>query len=280
MIADDFLKTFNSKICGFAVLKSLYCIILCQCHHPHFTYFLSCISRFLLVNLSKLVLGCWSNALEKHKKVLKLSGHSPGPPLGNSQALPQNPIARFKPIIRVVVFFIGPNCIRISLSPHFYMKIYTQSDKTWFNGMGHPIKLGGSNKIWGPVSTFIPPGKFSLWGPAHPPFENFLLDALNSEQKPFVKNRSTGPVRNRSTGRSTSVDFENYRLGRVNPDRFHLWPCWQDMGSTCSLGHVVASLGKTFYDDYYLCLLVTNKQQIQWTWIWQNPQNLWIAGNF
>ena len=28
------LKTFINKIFGFAVLKSLYCIILCQCHHP------------------------------------------------------------------------------------------------------------------------------------------------------------------------------------------------------------------------------------------------------
>ena len=31
-----------------------------------------------------------------------------------------------------------------------------------------------------------------------PPFENCSLDALISEQKPSVKNRSTGPVRNRS----------------------------------------------------------------------------------
>ena len=43
-----------------------------------------------------------------------------------------------------------------------------------------------------------------------PPFENFLLDTLNSEQKP-VKHRSTGAVRNRSTG----VDFEIYWSGRV-----------------------------------------------------------------
>ena len=56
-----------------------------------------------------------------------------------------------------------------------------------------------------------------------PLFEIFLLDALNSEQKSSVKNRSTGPVRNRSTGpvrnrltgRSTGVDFEIYRSGRV-----------------------------------------------------------------
>ena len=29
-------------------------------------------------------------------------------------------------------------------------------------------------------------------------------------------------------------------------------------------GHVVASLDKTLYDDY-LCLVASNKQQIQWT---------------
>ena len=55
------------------------------------------------------------------------------------------------------------------------------------------------------------------------PFENFSLHTWNSEQKPSVKNRSTGQVRNRSTGqvrnrstgRSTGDDFEIYRSGRV-----------------------------------------------------------------
>ena len=53
------LKTFISKILGFAVLKSLYCIILCQCHHPpsHILSFMY-ITRFLLVNLSNFGLGC------------------------------------------------------------------------------------------------------------------------------------------------------------------------------------------------------------------------------
>ena len=51
--------------------------------------------------------------------------------------------------------------------------------------------------------------------PPTPPLQNFSLDALNSEQKPAVKNRSTRLVRNRSTGRSTGVDFEIYRSGRV-----------------------------------------------------------------
>ena len=35
-------------------------------------------------------------------------------------------------------------------------------------------------------------------------------------------------------------------------------------------GHVVASLDKTVYDDY-LCLVASNKQQIQWTSIPRNP---------
>ena len=51
--------------------------------------------------------------------------------------------------------------------------------------------------------------------PPPPPFENFSLDTLNSEEKPSVKNRSTC--------RSTGDDFEIYRSGRKNPDRFHLW---------------------------------------------------------
>ena len=52
-----------------------------------------------------------------------------------------------------------------------------------------------------------------------PPFGNFSLDTLNSEQKLSAKNRSTGPVRNqstgRSTGRSTGDNFEIYRSSRV-----------------------------------------------------------------
>ena len=36
-------------------------------------------------------------------------------------------------------------------------------------------------------------------------------------------------------------------------------------------GHIVASLHKTLYNDY-LCLVASNKQQIQWTRIRRNPQ--------
>ena len=69
------------------------------------------------------------------------------------------------------------------------------------------------------VKTFLrvflrPPSEITNFNtsPMPPPlFENFLLDTLNSEQKPSVKKQSTGAVRNRSTG----VDFEIYRSGHV-----------------------------------------------------------------
>ena len=57
-----------------------------------------------------------------------------------------------------------------------------------------------------------------------PYFENFSLNTFNSEQKPSAKNRLTGTVKNRSTG----DDFEIYRSGRENPDRFHLWTLSQE----------------------------------------------------
>ena len=40
-------------------------------------------------------------------------------PTGGAYSDPPNPLAGFKPILCLVVFFIGPNCMRISLSPHF-----------------------------------------------------------------------------------------------------------------------------------------------------------------
>ena len=61
-----------------------------------------------------------------------------------------------------------------------------------------------------------------------PYFENFSLNTLNSEQKPSAKNRLTRPVKNRSTGRSAGDDFEIYRSGRENPDRFHFWTLSQE----------------------------------------------------
>ena len=43
-------------------------------------------------------------------------------------------------------------------------------------------------------------------------------------------------------------------------------------------GHVFASLIKTLYNDY-LCLVVSNKYQIEWTKVRKNPQEHWIIGN-
>jgi len=43
-------------------------------------------------------------------------------------------------------------------------------------------------------------------------------------------------------------------------------------------GHIVASLHKTLYDDY-LCLVASNKQQIQWTRIQRNQEGSWNTGN-
>jgi len=43
-----------------------------------------------------------------------------------------------------------------------------------------------------------------------------------------------------------------------------VWSWTRDLGSTPTLiEHVVASLDKALYDDY-LCLVSSNKQQIQW----------------
>ena len=50
---------------------------------------------------------------------------------------------------------------------------------------------------------------------------NLSLGLFNTEHKPSVKKRSTGPVSDRSTG----VDFEFYRSRRVQKILigFHLW---------------------------------------------------------
>ena len=51
-------------------------------------------------------------------KCAEASGAPPRTPRGSSQR-PPDPLAGFKPILCLVVFFVGPNCMRISLSPHF-----------------------------------------------------------------------------------------------------------------------------------------------------------------
>ena len=48
---------YISEIFGFAVLKLLYCIILCQCHHPPLHILSFSWSRYLLVTLSKFGVG-------------------------------------------------------------------------------------------------------------------------------------------------------------------------------------------------------------------------------
>ena len=56
-----------------------------------------------------------------------------------------------------------------------------------------------------------------------PLFENFSLDALNSEQKPSAKIIGR-PGRSETSCEllPTGVDFKIYRSGRENPDRFDL----------------------------------------------------------
>ena len=48
------------------------------------------------------------------------------------------------------------------------MKIYSHRKKNYLMAWA-PIRLGGTIRFGGPVSTFVPPGKFSLWGPACQP---------------------------------------------------------------------------------------------------------------
>ena len=67
---------------------------------------------------------CWNVdqmlyfTLEKHKNSLSFRGSAPDPAWGAHSALP-DPLAGFKPILSLIVFFIGPNCMQILLSPHF-----------------------------------------------------------------------------------------------------------------------------------------------------------------
>ena len=87
-------KSFICKIFGLAVAKSLYCIILCQCHHPPPTYFLSCISHFLLVNLSKFGAGMLIKCCilpSRNIKSAKASGAPPQTHWGSSQRYPKPP---------------------------------------------------------------------------------------------------------------------------------------------------------------------------------------------
>ena len=81
---------------------------------------------------------------------------------GVAHSAPPDPLAGFKPILCLVVCFIGPNCMRISLSPHFKMKIDIHQTKNDLTAWA-PIRLGGPNKIWGPGIDLRTPWKiFSL----------------------------------------------------------------------------------------------------------------------
>jgi len=51
-----------------------------------------------------------------------------------------------------------------------------------------------------------------------------------------------------------------------------VWSRSRELGSTPTfIGFVVASLDKTLYDDY-VCLVASNKQQIQWQEV-KEPKN-------
>ena len=89
---------------------------------PHFTYFLPCVSRFLLVNLRKFGAGMLIKCCILRSRNItsgKASGARSPDPTGGAHSAPPDPQAGFKPILCLVVFFIGPNCMRISLIPHF-----------------------------------------------------------------------------------------------------------------------------------------------------------------
>ena len=55
----------------------------------------------------------------KRYKSAKASGAPPRTIGGGTPSTPANSLAGIRPILCLIVFFIGPNCMRISLSPHF-----------------------------------------------------------------------------------------------------------------------------------------------------------------
>ena len=119
MIADVFLI---SKIFGIAVLKLLYCIILGQCHHPP----LHELSFMYITFSARQFKQVWSwdidqmlyFTLKKHKKCSSYRG-SAQDLTGGAHSAPPDPLAGITPILCLVEFFVGPNCMRISLSSYF-----------------------------------------------------------------------------------------------------------------------------------------------------------------
>ena len=81
-------------------------------------------------------------------------------PTGGAHSPPPNPLAGFNPILCLVVFFIGPNCVRISLSPHFKIKINTHPTKNDLTSwaairLGGPIRFGARYRPSYPLENFL-----------------------------------------------------------------------------------------------------------------------------
>ena len=78
------------------------------------------------------------------------------------------------------------------------------------------------------------------------------------------------------------MNFDNFdnsqQRGRMGKGVVFTTTLIEWSGFNPHLSHVVASLDNTLYDGY-LCLVASNKQQIQWTRIRRNPQEHWIIGN-
>ena len=121
---------------------------------PPFTYSLSCKSRFLLVNFSKLSAGMLIKCCILPSRNIK-SAKAFGAPAGGAHSAPPNPLAGFKPILSLVVFFIG---LCEYCHPLTFKRRSTPIGQKWA-----PIRLGGPKKIWGPGIDLRTPWKiFSL----------------------------------------------------------------------------------------------------------------------
>ena len=133
--------------------------MLCQCDHSplhilSFMYITFSASQFKQV---------WSWDVDQ-MLYFTLEKHKPNPAGGAHSASP-DPLAGFTPILCLVKFFIGPDCVWISLYPHFKMKIYHNHWTKNYLTAWAPIRLGGPIRFGGPVSTLVSPRKSSPWGP-------------------------------------------------------------------------------------------------------------------
>ena len=94
MNADNFLKLLSVKYLDLQFLSHYivqYCVNVII---PHFTYFVLCISRFLLVNLSKFGAGMLIKCYilrSRNIKSAKASGAVPRTPLEERTVFPQTP---------------------------------------------------------------------------------------------------------------------------------------------------------------------------------------------